>query len=278
MAFHDQYEDAPLHQFIIVTSILLLLSACNLQSAQAPLSSSDIEKNQSPTNIANTDSDNWEIIDEGLSWQTFTPDNNSFAQMAVLRIDPTIYKFQAVYQAGNPAYLSGWQANLPDAVALINANFFDPNNNALGIIISDGIRFGSPFRNTGGTFIVENGIPSIRSNQQPPDDSDGIEQAIEGFPMLVENSQSIYFNNRQTQPTRRTLIAQDNDGHILIFATPFLGLSLAELSEYLPTSGLNIVTALNLDGGGSTMMSIRPIDYNISAFDPVPAILAIYPR
>ncbi len=278
MAFHDQYEDAPLHPFIIVTSILLLLSACNLQSAQAPLTVSDLKKNQPPTNIANIDTDNWEVIDEGLSWQTLTPDNNSFAQMAVLRVDPTLYQFRAVYQAGNPAYLSDWQANLPDAIALINANFFDTNNNALGIIISDSIRSGSPFRNTGGTFIVENGIPSIRSNQPHPYESNMIEQAIEGFPMLVENNQSIYFNNRQTQPTRRTLIAQDSDGHILIFATPFLGLSLAELSIYLPTSGLNIVTALNLDGGGSTMMSIRPIDYNISAFDPVPAVLAIYPR
>jgi exopolysaccharide biosynthesis protein len=59
-------------------------------------------------------------------------------------------------------------------------------------------------------------------------------------------------------------------------ATPFLGLSLAELSAYLPTTDLNIVTALNLDGGGSTMMSVNPQGFSIPSFDPVPTILAIY--
>lgn len=259
----------------IITSILFFLSACTLQSQQSTTQIPPTPTTQHSA-ISNESTEVWEEIDTGLSWRTITPENNTFAQMRVLKIDPQQYDFRAVYQPQNPLTLSEWQAQLPDAIAIINANFFDPNNQALGIVVSDGLRHGIPFRNTGGTFVVENGEPIIYSNQPQPYNGNNIQQAIEGFPMLVQNGQAAYFDNRQSRATRRTLIAKDTQGNVLIMATPFLGLSLAELSAYLPTTDLNIVTALNLDGGGSTMMSVQPEDYAITSFDPVPTVLAIY--
>jgi hypothetical protein len=41
---------------------------------------------------------------------------------------------------------------------------------------------------------------------------------------------------------------------------------------------MNIVYALNMDGGGSTMMTVNPLNYTIRSFDPVPAVLAVYKR
>jgi len=60
--------------------------------------------------------------------------------------------------------------------------------------------------------------------------------------------------------------------------TPLLGPTLLDLSAFLAQSDMDLVNAFNLDGGGSTMMVIAPEDYLIASRDPVPAVLAIYPR
>jgi exopolysaccharide biosynthesis protein len=78
--------------------------------------------------------------------------------------------------------------------------------------------------------------------------------------------------------SRRTVIGQDTTGRIIIMATPFLGLTLLDLSAYLPTTDLNLVNAFNLDGGRSTLMYIRSPEYILNSVDAVPAVLAIYPR
>jgi len=281
-----------LHRIIVTLTFLLLVSACNLQKPLPDTTSSPdnetpiLVQNSSPTDEPTqgtsdqpvTDPTDWQILEEGLAWRTLIPDGNTFAQMNVLRIDPDLYRFRAVYQVGNAQLLSAWQTQLPDVTALINANFFEADNTILGNLVSDGVRYGETFRNTGGTFIVENGIPSIRSNRTQPYQGQPVEQVVEGFPMLVENSQSVHSGNNRAQNTRRTVIAQDSDGNILFIVSPFLGLSLTDLSLYLPTTDLNIVSALNLDGGGSTMMYVQPNDYSIGAFDPVPAVLAVYKR
>jgi len=44
---------------------------------------------------------------------------------------------------------------------------------------------------------------------------------------------------------------------------------------------MNLVNALNLDGGGSTMMYLNANgtpEYIVTSLDPVPAVLAVYTR
>ena len=96
--------------------------------------------------------------------------------------------------------------------------------------------------------------------------------------MLVENGEQVFFDQSGARRARRTIIASDANGKILIMVTPLLGMSLAELSAYLPAIDLNIVTAVNLDGGGSTMLALSDNNYLLPSFDAVPTILAIYRR
>src|SRR5690606_27555219 len=188
------------------------------------------------------------------------------------RINPALYTFRAHYRPGEPLPLSDWQAELNDAVVFINANFFDPDHTINGLLVADGVMFGESFRDRGGTFLVQNGLPHLRSNlAEPYTSGEPIEQAVQAFPMLVIDGQTAY-----TQPgnvSRRTVIAQDNQGRILLMVTPLAGLSLNALSAYLPTTDLGIVHALNLDGGGSTMLfanSSTSEPYRLPSFDPVP--------
>jgi len=275
-----------LHRIFIVLTISILVTACTLQrpsenstlqstSQHSPILVQETIPTSEPDSL---ETDAWQVIDDGLAWRVIEPNGIAFAQMNILRIDPTIYGFRAVYTPQDPKFLGDWESTLDDPVAIINANFFESNNTALGIIVSDGIRFGDRFRRTGGTFIIENGIPSIRGNITQPYSGQPVEQAIEGFPLLVENGQSVHTSNNRAQRTRRTVIAQDSQDNILLIVSPFLGLSLPDLSQYLATSDLDIVHALNLDGGGSSMMSVQAIDFRLGSFDPVPAILAVYKR
>jgi exopolysaccharide biosynthesis protein len=185
------------------------------------------------------------------------------------------------YQPGQPLNVRGWRDSLPGAAMFVNANFFDENDHALGLLVADGTTYGAAYNGYGGMFQVQNGQPRVRSNTLEPYIGEALEQAVQGFPVLVANGVQSYDNTRGDTFARRTIVAQDRTGRILLMVTPLVGMTLVELSEYLPSTDLELVNAVNLDGGGSTMLYLNApgqTEYILSSFDPVPAVLAVYPR
>lgn len=263
------------------TVSVLLMCACNLSQAAAPTPTATPPPTSTPWATAQA-ADSilyaWRTIAPGLEERLYVPDGNGLAQMMSLRIDPNHYTFRVHYRSGAPLTLRGWREQLPDATVIINANFFTPEYTILGLVVSDGTVYGQPYLDRGGMFAIQNGSPRVRSNIAEPYIGEPLEHAAQAFPMLVLDGQSAYQNARDTARSRRTVIGQDSRGHIIIMATPLLGLSLPDLSAYLPTTDLNLVNAFNLDGGGSTMMWIAPTHYALSSLDAVPAVIAVYPR
>ena len=84
----------------------------------------------------------------------------------------------------------------------------------------------------------------------------------------------------QGNPARRTVIAQDNEGYILIVVTPRGYLSLHELAVFLANSDLEVDVALNLDGGSSTglWLDTGPTVVEIDSIAPVPSVIAVHRR
>jgi uncharacterized protein YigE (DUF2233 family) len=111
-----------------------------------------------------------------------------------------------------------------------------------------------------------------------PYDGRALEQAVQAFPMLVQNGSAAYYRSADTRASRRTVIGMDSQGRVLLLVTPGIGLGLYDLSQYLAAADLDLVTAFNLDGGRSTMLALRDISYVISSIDAVPAVLAVYLR
>ena len=150
---------------------------------------------------------------------------------------------------------------------------------ALGAVVSDGALSGRPYLSRGGTFSVRNGTPSVIGYRAgPPQLDETVEQAVQGFPLLVYEGAQAYLGPTNGERNRRTVIAEDRNGKILMVVAPFWGLSLVELSAYLPTTDLDIVTAVNLDGGRSTMIAMPAADYTLPSFDVVPTVLAVFAR
>jgi len=261
-------------KFTLFTFVTLLLGGCFSFTLQ-PIATSV----PPPTSTPDT---GWQTIAPGLERRNYDPDPlNSVTRMVALRIDPAQYSFRAHYQPGQAHTTSEWSMALPQAVAIVNANFFDQADVALGLLVSDGVVYGHSFTDRGGTFLVQNGQPRIRANLREPYQGEPLEQAVQAFPMLVLDGLAAFTDTIQDRSTRRTIVAQDSSGRIILLATPVLGLTLRDLSAYLPTTDMNIVTAFNLDGGRSTMMVIKTdgsADTVVSSFDSVPAVLAVYPR
>ncbi len=257
---------------VSLLTLLLMVSACDMQLKALPGAIAEAPSTAVPRS-------GWTIIAPGLEWREITEDKDQLSQLKILRIDPRQYSFRAKYSPAKPYSLAQWRAREPEAVAIINANFFDPSYIALGLVISDGEARGSPYLERGGSFLVNGDRAAVRPNDgMSQRNLDFAEQAVQGFPLLVEEGEQAYFGPARQQRARRTAIAEDAAGKILIISAPLLGPTLGDLSAFLAESDLEIETAFNLDGGGSTLMAVREIEYFQPSFDAVPVILAVYKR
>jgi len=263
----------PLHVLAALVKALILVG-CNLTSLPGFTP-------QPPTPILTATpsaAPGWGWAALGVETRTLIPPGlGPLSQVILYRFDPAHVTFKA-HVAGVPLRSGEWRTALPNALGSVNANFFTPENIPIGLVVSDGGVIGASLVNRGGMFQVSNGVARVRSLIEEPYNGELLEQAVQGFPMLVVNRQPIYQEPRVDRTSRRTVVAQDSAGRILILITPLLGMTLNEAAAFLSADGeLDIVYALNLDGGGSTLL-VAPNGVELPSFDPVPVVLAFYTR
>ncbi len=221
----------------------------------------------------------------GAAWRTFTFRNFQGASVGVVvvRIDPRFSTLRVHHLPGQVRTIQQWQQLLPNALAIVNANYFDTNNRPLGLVVADGGFFGQIItRNDAGVFQVKDGIPRVRSLWlEPFRQGEQFQQAAQAFPMLMSYGYVAPINPDVAQVrAARTVIAQDKLGRILIIVTIYAGVTLGELANWLGNSGLNIDFALNMDGGSSTSLYIATGGPNqfIPSLKAVPVVIALYAR
>jgi exopolysaccharide biosynthesis protein len=195
--------------------------------------------------------------------------------VVVFRITPERFSLRVRYGPGLPAFVSAWE---PRARLVFNANFFDENNVAQGLLISDGQYFGQSYDGFGGMLGVDtSGAVRIRSLADEPFQPDeALSQAVQGFPMLIRPGGPQYANEDGAR-ARRTVVGQDSDGRLLVILAPVGLFTLKEMAAWLASGDFGLVAALNLDGGGSTGYRAGPND-RADSLTPVPAVLAVYDR
>jgi uncharacterized protein YigE (DUF2233 family) len=256
-------------------TVVALLGGCFNPGSATPVSV--------PTATLSNPDAAWETLAPGFERRFYRPGGDyPLTQFVALRIDPALYAFRVHYRPGAPLALDGWRDQLPGAVTFANANFFDTERRALGLVVADGVPYGQAFQGMGGMLQVQNNGVRVRSTILEPYASEPLEQAVQAFPMLITNGQASFSNTQGDRISRRTLVGQDTLGRIVLMANSSLvGIRLVDLSSYLATTDLNLVNAVNLDGGGSTMLAMSvpgQQSYQILSLDPVPTVLAVYPR
>ena len=217
----------------------------------------------------------WRELAPGLELTQLSGPGALSSRVTVLRIAPARYNFRLHYRPGEPLSAEGWRAELPAASAIINANFYDANGRALGWLVVASAQQVVPYPRFGGVFVLVDGearvLPGLPSDRM-------VDQAAQGFPTLVRAGQAAA-RLEGALLARRSVIAEDDQGRILFVLVGGLGSTLAALGEWLAEGSLEIVNAVNMDGGGSTML-VLPADESaqLLARDAVPTVLAISPR
>ncbi|MCY3906146.1 MAG: phosphodiester glycosidase family protein [Anaerolineaceae bacterium] len=260
----------------LLALLALLLCACQMRDAVLtlnPLSPAGSTLAPTPTVPA---ANGWQQLAPGLELNRSLTTGSLFGQAVALRVDPRLFQLRAHYVSGEARTLDAWLDALPGVTAFINANYFDRDLRINGLLVADGASHGQPWLTRGGTFLLRDGLPVLQPNRERPWDSGVLRQAVQGFPMLVLDGQPAY--RRSGPPARRSVVALDRSGRVLLLVTPLLGPSLAQMADWLASSDLEIESALNLDGGGSTMLYVQAAEpLRLPSLDPVPALLAVWP-
>jgi len=178
--------------------------------------------------------------------------------VTIVRFDLRYVKLSVTYQPTQPLLMSQWMQQ-EHAAAIINGGYFDEQNNATALVVSNGQAYGTSYDGFGGMLSVDaQGHISLRSlNQQPYDpNNEQLQQATQSSPMLILNGQATQFN-ANAAGSRRSIVAMDRQGRLLFIASPNPAFSLGELADLLVASDLSIDRALNLDGGASTGLYVN---------------------
>jgi hypothetical protein len=242
----------------------------------APLATAGLAATLAPT--AQPFDSGWVRVVDGMERRTVDAVFQSLGlaeHVVVFRITPERFSLRVRYAPGLPAFVSAWE---PRARLVFNANFFDENDVAQGLLVSDGQYFGQSYDGFGGMLGVDPaGAIRVRSLADEPFQSDeALSQAVQGFPMLIRSG-APPFANEDGARARRTVAGQDADGRLLVILAPVGLFTLTEMAAWLSGGDFRLVAALNLDGGGSTGYRAGPND-RADSLTPVPAVLAVYDR
>lgn len=145
------------------------------------------------------------------------------------------------------------------AIAGVNGGYFQPDRAPLGLVVSDGVRL-HPFQKakilSGVLLVTPKGAQLLRNAEYKG--GAGIRQALQAGPFLIDNGKPVAGLNA-TRADERTVVLADRKGVVGLLITNHI--TLADLARLLATPGLfpevNVVRALNLDGGSSTALWIK---------------------
>ncbi|HZU69987.1 MAG TPA: phosphodiester glycosidase family protein [Ktedonobacteraceae bacterium] len=240
---------------LLLGLLLLPLIACGVPSVTVngtPVTSS-AQATATALNVWNNAGQGVQVRYE--DWKSPGGDDDT---VTIVRFDPHAISLSVGYSPNRPLLLSQWMQQ-EKATAIINGGYFDTQDHATALVVSNGHVFGQSYVGFGGMLSVNaQGTISLRSlHQQPYDpDSEQLQQATQSSPMLVLDGKRTQFN-ADAAMTPRSVVATDKQGRLLFIVSPGQVFSLDELADQLVGSDLSIYNALNLDGGASTGLYVN---------------------
>ena len=227
----------------------------------------------------------WKLIQPGLEHRVFDifgSQNQRVESLHIWRLDQNYFRLDVAYNA-SPKSLDTWQTETNAAIVL-NGGYYSIANERYfpdGLTIVNGKTFGRSFNGFGGMLTIQEDRAELRwLAMEPYHPGEQIQAALQSFPILVEPGGKLgYGAERESHArARRTVIAQDKNGRILLMVAPQGYFTLHQLSAYLTESDLNLDIAVNLDGGGSTGILVTNPREIISPTRPIPFVILVYPR
>ncbi len=274
---------------VVIGLVVACSDAPKAPSAQPAVSPSPATRPAPPAVVTNTPAATATPPTYDGRWRALTPaiellllrgHSNGFDELLIAaRVDWRRATLRVLYDPQTPRAVRDWQ-RATGAALVINGGFFDEANRATGLLIADGRAFGRSYRGFGGMFALRDGKPSVQWLRTHPYRFDpAIQQAVQSFPMLVVDGRRVTGIGDDGQRHRRSFVALDRDGYVLLGVTQMLQWTLTDLADFLAASPeLRVAHALNLDGGGSSGLWLDEAlgGLSMNSFEPVPAVIAIF--
>ncbi len=246
-----------------------------------------------PSAFAESDADkkpfSWQQVEEGFWYGRYTLKNN----LSVIQSDVVLLKFSPEkfsFHVGLASSVDTKRTTIRalthklKGIAGINANFFDPEEKPLGLIISDKTKLNRMHQGGSlltGVFFINEQVPQIVHRSRF--DATNVSLALQSGPRLIENNKKLKLSVTQ-KPNRRSGIAITKKNEVIIFATVlrFPGATFSQLQDMLLDPSIDAHSALNFDGGGSSQLymtkqkSIREV--SLTGGDVVPVGLIVKPK
>lgn len=236
-----------------------------------------------PADLAPTPDTGWQAGEAGLELRKLEIDRDAAEpaiSLVIVRLDPARVALRVAYAPDQPRGLRSW-FDERQPLAAINGGFFTEEYRTTALLISDGAPSGASYEGFGGMLAVgaDRSISIRPLRDQPYDSGEPLAQALQSFPMLVFPGGVPADLEDNGQPARRSALAIDRQGRLLLLASPSSGFTLRGLAEWLAQSDLEIDRALNLDGGSSTGLFLKdgPLKEAIDSFGPLPSVLLVEP-
>jgi uncharacterized protein YigE (DUF2233 family) len=249
---------SPLSRFIKLSLLLCFLivplASCDLlPSVTVSITPATSSSNGTQLNVWNRVATGVEVRNE--DWKIPGGDDDT---VTIVRFDIHKIKLSVGYQPKQPLLMSEWMQQ-EHTTAIINGGYFDQQDNATALVVSNSKVFGESYTGFGGMLAVDaQGKVSLRSLRQQPynPNNERLQQATQSSPMLMLGGKRTQFSADASQ-TRRSIVAMDKQGYLLFIASPDQVFSLDQLADQLASSDLSIETALNLDGGASAGLYVN---------------------
>lgn len=271
---------------IVPLAVLLLFAlACRVwpQAIQRPL------RLKANPGLTVTDAGAWKAVFQGAEYRRISlerTDPYQSIQLKVLRFDSRSIEPRVVNSAEYRLKSATVRtlAEKSGALAIINANYFDERHMALGFLKTGAEKNPSISKSPlfTGIFAIKDRVALIvHRDQFDPEQAD---EGLQAGPLLLAKGSPLTVTRGADKQFRRSLIGIDQARRLVIAVTDnlFGGLTWTELQELFGAPEWRIETSdlMNLDGGGSTQLSIRTAGFeeHVSGTAEVPVAIGFFPR
>lgn len=215
----------------------------------------------------------WQKISSDLEVATYNPKIDSIFSQEIIFLRTALSGFNAAVLSDkdNKSRTVKDFCRDSNSSICINANFFDENKKALGLVIKEGQTV-NPLHK-GGSLL--NAIFSIEKNKikitpRKYFDNFNSSYAVQSGPMLMQNGKVYSKFKSGDIESRRAGACIDYQGKLVLFCSlgEVTGPSFNKLVTILSMPGIACKDAINFDGGGSAQLYINEKFVNIKKFKP----------
>jgi hypothetical protein len=196
-----------------------------------------------------------------------------------------------------PQPIEAWADHLGASV-VFNAGQFDEKLDHLGWLKSDGVWINDRQHGAYKGLLVSGPLEGaawsgvVDLEHTNPRIVERYRHVVQSM-MLLDESGNIRVRDSDLTACR-TVVAQDGEGRVLIMVTEG-AMTLGDLARWLPSTGLGIVRAMNLDGGIESQLAVRTPELEFTVYGqygtgttvfpsgagriryPLPAVVAVHP-